>query len=106
MQALRCAWAGTRASSSDEKCTFTHQQVVVGWLLSWVLAMAHRLGLPHKGQAQGSGAVNVGVDIRLSVTRHALLAWPAHPSSSVRGLFARRGTHGHHKVLGIAKAAG
>jgi hypothetical protein len=56
MQALRAALDGTRANSSAEKFTFTHQQVRRASPVALAVSMAQRLGWPHKGQAQGSMA--------------------------------------------------
>jgi hypothetical protein len=69
MQALRCAAAGTRAISSGEKSTVKHQQAATSWTLSLAASMAHSLGLPHKGQAQASIWVGIGLDMLLSVAR-------------------------------------
>jgi hypothetical protein len=53
MQALRCATSGTRANSSGEKDTFTHQHVPTGVPLCLAASMAQPLGWPHSGHKQG-----------------------------------------------------
>jgi hypothetical protein len=54
MQALRWDAAGTFASNSGEKDTFTHQHLATGCSVALATSIAHWLGLPHKGQAQAS----------------------------------------------------
>lgn len=61
MQALRCAAAGTRASSSGAKRAVVHQQGVRSAPLpAHTLSLAQALGWPHSGQRQGSTAASVG----------------------------------------------